>query len=260
MKKRGQITIFVILAILVVGIILAFIFIRTSAEKEELGREYFQQQGLKPSLNNIQDFIIDCHEETSTQALIRIGIQGGYYNEPEYYFDMEWAFIPYYYYEGLQLMPTKTTIQQELTNYVDNNIQSCLDKIKFQNFKLNYQQPTTQTSIIESKVIFNTNQQLTIEHEGSTTNFELNQHPLTLESSLNEILEVASFITTSHTEDPDLMCINCITELAKERDLYVDFIAIEEDTTLVMILENRTLPEPYIFEFMNKYIVQEAAQ
>jgi len=78
-----------------------------------------------------------------------------------------------------------------------------------------------------------------------------------MNSSLNEIIEVADFITESHTSNPDLMCINCITELAKERKLYVDFIAFEEDTTLVMILENRTMEQPYVFEFLNKYTGDE---
>ena len=150
-------------------------------------------------------------------------------------------------------MPTKLTIQKELSSYVDENIESCLNDINFQNFQLRYSQPKTKATIKPSSLTFNTNLPVIIEHEGNTINFDLNQHPVTLNSSLSEILEITDFITESHKQDPNMICINCVAELAKERNLYVDFIAFQEDTTLVMILENRTMEEPYLFEFLNKY-------
>lgn len=255
-SKRSQTTIFIILAIVIVIIIGVFFFVRSSSQKENLGREYFQQQGLTPSVKNIQDFIVDCQEEISKDALIRIGIQGGYNNQPDYYFDMEWAFIPYYYHQGLFLMPSKQTIEAQLSSYIDENLESCLDEITFPTFELRYSQPKTISSIRASEATFKTTLSTRIEHEGNTITFELNEHPTTLNSSLNEILEIADFITESHKQDPNMICINCVTELAKERNLYVDFIAFQEDTTLVMILENRTMEEPYIFEFLNKYNIE----
>jgi len=256
MKKRGQVTIFIIIAILII-VFIAFLFI-TKTEKKQIEQDldYFKMHGIQPSIQNIQTFIIDCHEETSKQALKRIGFQGGYNNKPDYYYEMEWAFIPYYYYQGLQLMPNKQKIESELSSYLDDGIESCLNQINFPNFELEYQQPSTQTSISPESVAFNTNLLLSIDHKGTTTTFQLRQHPLTLKSSLNDIIEIADFITNSHTENPGLMCINCISELAEQKDLYVDFISLETDTTLVMILENRTMDEPYIFEFLNKYTIQ----
>lgn len=258
MKKRGksaQATIFIILAILIL-IIVIVIFIKTSSQKQDIGRKYFEQKGLQPSINNIQNFIVDCLEETSKQAITTIGIQGGYFNKPDYYFDMEWAFIPYYYYQGLIIMPEKTKIENELSSYINSNIESCIDEIKFQNFQLTYSKPNTKTSINKGYTSFATQLPVKIEHGGNTIDFNLDQHITTINSSLYEIIEVADYITNSHKENPELMCINCIAELAKEKQLYVDFIAIEKDTALVMILENRTMEEPYIFQFMNKYNFQ----
>ena len=94
MKKRGQATIFIIIAIVIVAIIISLIVFKNSSTKENQGAEYFKSQGLQPSINNIQDFIIDCLETTSKDALIKIGLQGGYNNPPELSHDMEWNFIP----------------------------------------------------------------------------------------------------------------------------------------------------------------------
>ena len=255
-SKTSQTTIFIILAIMILTIAI-FFYVKTYSQKQDLGREYFEKNRLQPSIKNIQNFIIDCHEETSKQSLITIGIQGGYFNKPKYYFDMKNNFIPYYYYEGQILMPSKTIIENELSNYIDNNIESCLDKIRFQNFQLEYSKPKTETMIAPGKATFTTNLPVKIKHEENKIDFELDKYPLELNSSLYEIIEVSEYITNSHKENPELMCVNCIAEMSKERQLYVDFIAFQEDTTLVMLLENRTMSEPYIFEFLNKYKIED---
>lgn len=251
--KKGQTTIFIILAIVIIIIIAVFFFLKDTTE--DRGRDYFIEQGLQPSINNVQNFIVDCLETNAKDALIKIGIQGGYFNKPSNFFDMQWAFIPYYYDQGTFLQPTQQQIETELSNYVDSNMEKCLSKIEFQNLELKYQASSTKATIQPSFVRFTSELPTVIEHEGNTVTFDLDQYPVAINSSLKEIIEVATFITNSHKENPDLMCINCITELAKERKLYVDFIAFEEDTTLVMILENRTMEHPYIFEFLNRYAI-----
>jgi len=254
--KKGQVTIFIILAIVFVTIIGLILFINSGAEKEGRGRDYFEQQGIRPSLANIQDFIVECHEEISRTGLDYIGLRGGYYEVPDYYFDMGWVFIPYYYYEGLILMPEIKEIESEISNYVDDNINNCFEKINFKNFDLEYGDSETRTRIDKKKVVINTKLSVKVEHEGEITDFRLSEYELSIESYLNEIYEVADFITESHKKNPELMCINCIIELAKERDIYVDFISISDDSTLVMLLENKTTEKPYIFQFINKYNIK----
>ena len=74
------------------------------------------------------------------------------------------------------------------------------------------------------------------------------------------MLTIAEYITQSHKDDPDYICMNCLAQLSKQKNLFVDFIAFEEDTTLVMIIENTTQSEPYVFQFLNKYEIKEFSQ
>ena len=252
-SKRSQTTIFIIIAIIVIATILLLIFLRFNSEKEELSREEFLSQGLEPSINNIQSFIIDCLEETSLDALELIGIQGGYHKKPQLFYDLQWAFIPYYYHQGQYLQPTNREVENQLSSYINEALEFCIDEIKFRNFRITYSQPTTQSSIQKNKVTLTTTLSTSIEHDGSTTNFQLDNHPVTINSTLFDMLEVATYITQSHQEDKDFICINCLTQLTKEKNLFVDFIAFEPDSTLIMLLENSTQPEPYIFQFLNKY-------
>ncbi len=261
MKKRGQIslkqkaqtTTFIIITIAIIAAITIFLYFKSSSAETELTKDYFIQHRIEPSTNNIQDFVINCLEITSKEALEVIGVRGGYYNKPQYYYNLDWTFIPYYYYQGQFLMPSKQTIENELSSYINDNLEYCIKDIKFKNLEITFNKPQAKTSINPSQVEFTTTFPLTIKHQDQTTTFQLSQHPVTINSSLYEIIEVADYITESHRENPDLMCINCITEIAKQRKLYVDFIAFEDDSTLVMLLENSTSSEPYLFEFLNKY-------
>ncbi len=257
--KRSQITIFIIIAIIIIERIFIYLFFRSSKEKKDLTKEYFISNNLEPSFNNIIDFNIDCLEVNSKDALETIGIQGGYYIKPQLYYDLEWAFLPYYYYLGQLLMPNKEKIEQELSLYIDSNLPLCLEELNenFKNFKLTFSKPKTKTSIQDKKVIFNTELQVRIENDGKTTLFELNKYPISVNSSLNNILEIASYITESHKQDPNFICINCLAQLSKEKNVYIDFIAFEPDSTLVMIIENSTQPVPYIFQFLNKYEINK---
>ena len=257
--KRGQISLFVIIAVIIIAIVSLIVFMNYSKSRSNINKEYFIEKGIEPSLNNMQEFSIDCLEETSLKALETTGIQGGYYNKPEKYYDLEWAFVPYYFYKGEILMPSKEKIQNELSNFVDDKLLVCIDELNenFKTFKISYSNPSTKTNILENKVTFTTNLDLTIDNKGKTTLFSLNKHLVEIESSLNDILKIAEYITESHKEDKDFICINFLFQLSKEKNVYVDFIAFEPDSTLVMIIENQTQPEPYIFQFLNKYEIVE---
>jgi len=254
-SKNSQVTIFIILAIVILVVIIAFFYLKSSFNKEEQDKDYFILRGIKPSIKNIQDFNLECLKENSLKALETIGIQGGFYKKPEKYYDLEWAFVPYYYYNGEILFPSKDKIQNELSQYIDDNLPICIDELNenFKTFKITYSKPLTKTVILGNKVTFTTNLDLTIDNDGKTTLFSLNKHPIEIESSLNDIHKMAEYITESHKEDPNFICINCIAQLSKEKNVYVDFIEFEPDSTIVMIIENQTQSEPYLFQFLNKY-------
>ena len=251
MKKRGQITIFIIIAIVVVAIIGTLVYVNTS--QAGLSKRFFGSSEIKPTIDVIQSSILDCADTVTEDSLVVIGIQGGYYEEPREYFDLEWTFIPYYYLEGEFLMPKITTIENELSKAVDENFASCLDQFSFPGFNLDYARSTTDTTIKEKEVVFEIDIPINIEKDDNIITFELKDHPVTQPSYLFGILEVANYITESHREDPELICINCVADMARERDLFVDMIDFEETETLIVISENKTASAPYIFEFLNKY-------
>jgi hypothetical protein len=252
--KRGQVTVFIIIAVVVIAAVIAYISITQLETEKNIDEEYFAGAAIKPEVDNIKNYYLGCAEDISLSALYVIGLQGGYYDEPENYYELGWAFLPYYYLEGKYLMPSRATIENELAKYVDDNLGFCLELAEYPDYELEYREPKTTVSIQENEVVFTIDMPLTITREGKSMVFDLKEHPVKQISALEDILEIAQFITDSHKDDPDMICISCLTEMAAEREVYVDLLDFaEETTTQIVISENRTSEAPYMFVFLNKY-------
>lgn len=261
LRRKSQVTIFIIIAIILIVIISVLIFVLKGDKEAESDVEYFSQANIKPEVSKIQSNILDCTEDITKEALDVIGIQGGFYERPEAeenYFDFEWAFIPYYYNEGKYLMPPKVIIQRELSKNVEDNLNICLDDLRYSDFNLVYDQAQVKTQIKETEVEFTINLPINIERENKRITLELGDYPITHPSALYDIIEVASYYTESHKGDNYMICISCLADMCEEKDLYMHVIDLTEVSTLVVISENYTSSNTYSFEFINKYTGNEA--
>jgi len=255
-KRKAQATIFIILAIIIVGAIAGGSYIVVKGNASE---EYFSQASIKPTADKIRSGIVDCAEDTSIQALDTIGVQGGYYKKPRIYSDIDSVFLPYYYNQGELLSPPKSTIETQLSLYVNENLDNCLKQLNYEGFEITYKTPKTQSIIIEKEVIFKINLPVKLKKEGNSITYELKDRPILINSELNAILGLADFITESHKQDPAMYCISCVGQLAENKDLYVDIVNFRENEMLIIISENHTSSEPYSFEFLNKYTGNEVS-
>lgn len=263
MKKReslskAQISMFVIIAIvLVVAGAGSFYFIKTKQQAQE-NKDFFFGNEIKPEIDNLKNALIDCSEQSAKESLETIGIQGGFNKKPENALDLGWTFIPYYYNQGVFEMPDKVMIEKEISDSINKNIISCIDKIKISDIELKYSKPKTKTTIEKGRVLFIVDMPLSIEKQGKTMTVQFRDLPVSYSSSLYDILEVSKYITDSHKTDSKMMCISCIGKMAIQRNLYVNFLDISDNSKLIIISENYTSSKPYSFEFLNKYKASEA--
>jgi len=252
-SKRAQLTVFVVVAVLLIAGVSVF-YLFSCNKSDPLCRPRIDPI-INPDLNKVMNAISYCMKTDSQEALKTIGIQGGYYQEPKLSDNLGWAFIPYYYYEGQILMPAKEEIENQLSMYVDDKFPKCLDDYGIKNPNVQYSSSKTITTIRKGEVIFKIDMPVAVTRDTKTTTIEVKDHPMIYNSSLFDIIEVADYITKSHKENDSMVCINCLVQMAKERTLYVDILNYPrgKTTALVMISENYTSPQPYLFEFLNKY-------
>jgi len=255
MKKRNyaQISVFIILALLIIVVILGVIFFNKTLKKSEL-QTILTKLEINARADEVQSFIFNCLEDTSRDSLTIIGIQGGYYNKPEKNVDFGLVFIPYYYYLGEIIMPSKEKIEQELADYVDNNLEFCFQELPYEEFIIKLSDSKTTVLIEDKQVNFNTISKISFIKSDFSVEYNLGNYHVIIESELSDIIDLASYITDSHKENSDMICISCVAEIAERKNLYVDMLDFgDENTSLIVISENYTSSEKYVFEFLNKY-------
>lgn len=255
MSVKAQAAIFVIIAIVLIVIAIAVIAINKMGVSVNNENPYFLTPEIRPQVDSINDFIFDCVDIVTQDAIIVTGMQGGFYDKPANSVDLGWIYLPYYYKTGTYLMPKKETIEREIAKYVEDNLKYCIDEFESDSFKLDYTDTKAIATIEMDKVVFDIDMPLVLSKEGNKMKIETDSH--SKRSKYYDALEIAQYITDSHKDDSEMICISCVADLAKEKGMYVEMNDFGEDesTTLIVISEQNPIEpdDPFIFEFLNKY-------
>ncbi len=155
--KKGQITLFIIIGILI--LISAILFVYFKKEMRNIPEPEIEIITSQPlSINPIKLYIEACIENTAKNGIFLVSVNGGYispsgiakYNEPG-----DWALIEddYYYFENANLpylinkniikIRSKNEIEKILSNYITVELDSCLTNFspfKNQGFIFEYPQ------------------------------------------------------------------------------------------------------------------------
>ncbi|MBT3398052.1 hypothetical protein HOA55_02325 [archaeon] len=127
---RGQVTIFIILAIVIVGGVIAYFTLRDS-----FGTSV--PQNMRP----VYDYYLSCVEDITAEGISLLGEQGGYIETPEFVpgsqympFSSQLDFlgqpVPYWMYVSgnnilREQVPTKSGMEEELEKYIAERLVDC---------------------------------------------------------------------------------------------------------------------------------------
>jgi len=253
MQKRGQITIFIIVGIIVLAIFLGMIFINQLLIKEKIIVE--EEVVLEPiKIAPVKLFIEECLEQTSRDAILIVSSQGGYYQTPEPFYSFAYLNIPYYFDLGYKNIPSKNLIEQQISQYTNEFIHLCLRNLPemFKEYQLSYGILGVETSIGEESVIVNLNMPTTIFIGNKITtisNFQVN-----IRSELNQALGLTESIIEKQEENPNYVRMSYLSKLSLENDLFIELV--HEDNTVFYKLrfpDSKFNDDWYVFIFAIKY-------
>ena len=158
--KRGQIAIFVIIALVIVGAVVVFFVVRGGVGPEALPVEF----------EGIYQLYESCIEEEARAAIDLAGTQGGRIFLDEYVpgsefspFSNQLNFlgfpVPYWYYlagNGVvkQNVPTKADMEGEIARYVADRVNECdFDRFYAQGFYIDLEEPEVSVTVEDTSVL-----------------------------------------------------------------------------------------------------------
>ena len=246
--KRGQVTIFLIIAILIIGAVALFFTLRGTLQGEEV---------YAPEVVPIANFVQECIDETSQDALYFIGLHGGYYFPAKLSTPLG---IPYYLIDNETFFPSKEEIEIEISKYVDEALPSCTNNFtEFKNFQIKQGKIKTKTFIFDEEVVLNVEYPLAIKKGDST--FQIKDFETELPIRLGIVYNTSKFIVEQQISNKGEICINCLVDFQTKNEVYINIksdndIIVYEIVDFLSVLESQENifePEPYSFRFAVKY-------
>lgn len=240
MGRKGQITIFIIIAIFIVGAVLIFFTLRTGLIKT----------ALSPEVESIHNFVQECIEQEGIEIIYTIGESGGYFFSPELSTD---SGVAYYYSDGKNYMPSKEQVEKEISFYLSEVLFFCTRNfIDFSDLEIEQEEIKTKTEIGDEKVILSVNYPITITKGGSASvieDFKV-EIPVRLGIVYDSVAEIMQEQLTHES-----ICLSCLLDISIENDLYVDMLDYDDETTLFIFRDENSKinNKTFVWVFANKY-------
>jgi len=242
--KRGQVTIFIIVAILIVAsAVMILLLVQTQKAVES------------PEVIDVREYVGACLQDVSKDAIISIGEQGGYYNLPEKTNYFSFFPKPYYIYETEDLVPGMQVLELEISKYIKDNIDFCLADFSVLEQK-GYDVKKTGSNKISIRIVGSDNSvgitakiPISVTKDNSTSlvnDFYTIVKPVRFDVLLRASNEIAS----SETRDPRTMCITCIQNIAESYGLQVTITETDDRNDFIYALAD---DQSNFTEFLYEY-------
>jgi len=243
LNQKAQTTIFIILTIMII-IIISILFILKPNKQSQISL------AIQPLYSLVQS----CVDETSKQAIVYVSERGGYYELPENSLD---DLTSYYLYDGRNIMPTKEKIQQEISLYVEDNLDKCVSMAtEFSDFEISSSDLNVITKIkdeVEIEIVyplFITKGEQTYDLENFNANVPIR---------LGVIYDSVEQIMQEQVKDSAGLDSHYIHQVSRENDIYTRMVSFSDNVIIFTIRdENSKIDnQAFVFIFANKYSEEE---
>jgi len=250
--KKGQITIFVLLGIVVIIAFALINFINKEGAKEEVIKEAEFAQNINPEFQPIENYINICLRESSIKSAYTIGWRGGYFVLPLERFDNDYIRVPYYYFNDIDAMPSKGNMESELGFSILKDFRDCINLTLFetQGFNFTEEDLDVKATIINDEVIVGLNYSLTAEK--GDTKLEFGKFLYRLPVRLGHIYNISKELVDKIIEEPNYIDLTYLTG----QDLDISVINFDKCTDIYLIADNHSRNDingNYIYMFGAKF-------
>lgn len=237
MFKRGQLTIFIILTIILIGIIILFFTFQDDLIK----------RSLSPEAESISNFVYSCIEETAKKGDFFLAMRGGYFNLPDNYFT-GFPVTSYWLYKCEDNFPNKEIIENEISEYIDSQLDYCLLSYDFpEKVKFGHKEIKTKIKEEKSVISIQVNMPTSIILENSVVYLkDYNYEPE--EINLMKFLLVSNKLVNVVKKDYSYLDFTSLFLISDENEIDLSIDSYNENTFIFKLKDRYN--EEYVFNFV----------
>jgi len=215
MSKKGQLTIFVIIAIILVLVIVSYFAFKNYQKKIQTEIEIKEKK----------KFIESCVEERVKEGILAIAKQSGYYLLPENKAEFLGEKSVYYLKNNESLVPNKQQVETQLKFFLEENIEDCLKDVKKEKCNIYVQLTNTSDFIFDCKFIIKKDNKSYI-----IGGFE-KRYDVDLIKFINMSEEI---VENYKNTEKGFICIECLDGIAEKYDINITIVPIQKDMWVLL--------------------------
>ncbi len=224
MHKRGQVTVFVIVGIMVLLVFGVSFFVFQKITKEKLEEEKVIPQLAVP----VKELVEQCLEKTAEEAFLTMGHRGGYYFMP---FKSSILFLDdalvYFYLDNTYIAPTVQQSEKDAAETIKANLAQCINftSLEKQGFIISPAAPDVLVFYTTDNIVVNLDYPITITKGNAITKISTFSHVTQL--PMGKYFELAKTLTDDYVQRQAL-CLTCYDALAIQYDAIIDVYPIHD--------------------------------
>jgi len=251
--RKGQITLFVILGIVLTIIVVSSFIFREGIIEKISDTEIVKGISMSEEARMVQSDMEGCMENLASESLVRMSLQGGYLDlgrvpyaqVPESLDYLNYDGTAYLYYKGQNKVPNLRQMQSSLAKELTTLSVMC--KKEYKDLSLSYGRVVPKVEIMDGEVKFDINWVIDIQKGDRKSTVK--HLKFEIPSKIGKMRNVVNEIVESQTGE---ICLSCLAEIGFENDMAIDMEKIDEDI-FYLITDQASKNENFIFLMANKF-------
>ena len=237
--KRGQITIFIVIGMIVL-VAASLLFFTFSEEKK------IQPQAKIISTSAITSLVEKCIGSTAQEGIFENSRQGGYFVLPEHSTTDLFEDVPYFV--NLSNFPEDKILAKELGSYIDTVLDFCLDFSTFEKrgYNISSGTPVSKVSLNQNDFNIDTNLPIKIKLGTQTKQLSSFQVKVPAKQFYQDITLARKILGSMDNQE---VCLTCFANLADQNKVYVGILPIHNQTYVFDLKDNDYTINQELFHF-----------
>lgn len=242
MVKRGQVSIFLIVALIIIILLSLTYFLKLSIPKIQ------KQEIAKASKTDlIRADIQSCLNNVANSAIYSLGLQGGYTEKPDKFLTINNSIIAFGYYKNAAIINSLKGLESELNSYIEKNLPLCVSEER-----LIFEQGSVISKVIinENDIKIEVSYPIRIKQEDRVESLPEN-YQIELKIRLGYVYNFILSIIQKQLRDP----LNIDIANLLKSDLTIDVVGYKDNVLIYLITDKKSKinNKPFVFIFANYF-------